>query len=45
MPERLEETTEWGCCTCELSPRDALPTEEVLVTDGEEGRPEEAGCL
>ena len=45
MTERFEETTEGGCCTCELSPRDTLPTEEVLVTDGEEGRPEEAGCL
>lgn len=29
----------------ECSPRDALPTEEVLVTDGEQGGLQEVGDL
>lgn len=33
------------CCTWEPSPRDALPTEEVLVTDGAGGSPQDVGCL
>lgn len=32
-------------CTWECSPRDALPTEEVLVTGGEQGGLQEVGDL